>query len=131
MSVTDTERNGAAQLVAAGPNFGAPVYSPDGRYIYVSRQDGDSWNIWRYNADGSGPVALTHPPGLRDRPVNSVAPSVSPDGRYILYLNDRNGFWQMWIMTNDGRNQYLFMPAALKDFRYQFDFGRSRVIDWR
>ncbi len=110
--------------------LGAPVYSPDGAFIYVSRKDGDSWNIWRYRADGSQPLALTHPPLWRDRPVHNVAPAVSPDGRYVLFLTNRRGPWELWIMTQDGRDPHPFAPQALRAIHFQFDFGPSRMVDW-
>ncbi len=113
------------------PELGAPLYSPDGEFIFVSRKDGDSWNLWRYRADGSDAVALTHPPGLRDRPVNNVAPAVSPDGRFLLFLTDRRGVWEMWIMDVDGHNPRPFAPLALQSIHFRFDFGASRMIDWQ
>ncbi len=113
------------------PELGAPLYSPDGEFIFVSRKDGDSWNLWRYRADGSDAVALTHPPGLRDRPVNNVAPAVSPDGRFLLFLTDRRGVWEMWIMDVDGHNPRPFAPLTLQSIRFRFNFGTSRMIDWQ
>jgi dipeptidyl aminopeptidase/acylaminoacyl peptidase len=114
--------------------LGAPVYSPDGKYIYVSQQSGDHWDIWRYNADGSNPVALTRPPGIRDRAIHSVAPAASPDGRSILFLTNREGDgsrWELWIMNSDGSNQRPFAPNALKNINFQLNFGRERVLSWR
>ncbi|HEY80319.1 MAG TPA: SH3 domain-containing protein, partial [Caldilineae bacterium] len=111
--------------------LGAPVFSPDGRFIYVSRKDGDSWNIWRYNSDGAGEVALTQPPRLRDRPVSHVAPAVSPDGRFILFLTDRRGKWELWIMHSDGSHQRPFAPQALADIAFDFDFSPARMLDWQ
>lgn len=129
--VTYTDEDRRPDPIVQYGYLGPPIYSPDGRFIYVSKKDGDNWNIWRYNEDGSGPFALTHPPGLRDRPINNVAPAVSPDGRYILFLSDRNGPWQMWIMNSDGSHQRLFLPNVLKDIEFQFDLGRARMIDWK
>ena len=114
--------------------LGAPVYSPDGRFIYISHRVGDHWDIWRYNEDGANPVSLTRPPDLRDRPIHNVAPAVSPDGGSILFLTNREGDgsqWKMWIMNSDGSNQRPFAPQALANIHFRFDFGRERVIDWR
>jgi Tol biopolymer transport system component len=131
LDIAYTDEDHPPESILLHPNLGAPIYSPDGQYIYISKKDGDNWDIWRYNADGSAPFALTHPPGLRDRPVNHVAPAVSPDGRHLLFLSDRNGFWQMWMMDSDGGHQRLFMPSILHDIQFQFDFGRARMIDWK
>ncbi len=126
-----TMGNEPPQPLVAYPEMGAPVYSPDGEFIFVSRKDGDSWNLWRYRADGAEAIALTHPPGLRDRPVNHVAPVLSPDGRFLLFLTDRRGPWELWIMDADGRNPHPFAPAALQSLRFRFDFGTTRMIDWQ
>ncbi len=131
MAVAFTEGDRPPQAIAAYDEFGAPVYSPDGRYIYVSRRDGDSWNIWRYNADGREPTPLTHTPGLRQRPIDNVAPAASSDGRFIVFLTDRNGPWQLWIMDSDGGNQRPFAPQALSNIEFQFDFSRARMTDWK
>ncbi len=131
--VTDSD-NATLRRVVSNGHLGAPVYSPDGKYIYVSQQSGDHWDIWRYNADGSNPVALTRPPGIRDRAIHSVAPAPSPDGRSILFLTNREGDgsqWKLWIMNSDGSNQRPFAPKALANIHFKFDFGRERVLSWR
>jgi hypothetical protein len=131
--VSDTD-NASLQRVVSNGHLGAPVFSPDGKYIYVSQQSGDHWDIWRYNADGSNPVALTRPPGIRDRAIHSVAPAPSPDGRSILFLTNREGDgsqWKLWIMNSDGSNQRPFAPKALANIHFKFDFGRERVLNWR
>ncbi len=131
IAVAYVQDNRPPKLLVAYGNLGAPVYSPDGRYIYVSRKDGDNWNIWRYNNDGTGPVALTQPPLLRDRAINNVAPAPSPDGKFILFLTDRTGQWELWIMNSDGSNQRPFARQALAGIDFDFDFGRARMMDWR
>ena len=131
IAVAYTQDNRPPKLLVEYGYLGAPVYSPDGKYIYVSRKDGDHWNIWRYNNDGTGPVALTRPPLLRDRPINNVAPAVSPDGKFILFLTDRRGKWEMWIMNSDGSNQRPFAPRSLAGIQFDFDFSRARMIDWK
>jgi SH3-like domain-containing protein len=130
-AIAFTQEDTPPRLLFSYPELGAPAYSPDGRFIYVSRKDGDSWNIWRYNGDGSNPVALTHPPMLRDRPISNTAPAASPDGRSILFLTDRNGSWQIWMMNSDGSAQRPFASRALSDIDFRFDFGLSRMIDWK
>ncbi|MCO6453206.1 MAG: SH3 domain-containing protein [Caldilineales bacterium] len=110
--------------------LGPAVLSPDGRYIYGSRLSADHWDIWRWNSDGSGETALTAPPGIRDRPIHSVAPTVSPDGRTVLFLTDRRGSWELWLMNADGSNQRPFAPTALANIEFRYDFSADRVADW-
>lgn len=118
------------RLVELPALLGPAVFSPDGRFIYGSRRSGDHWDIWRWRADGSGELALTAPPALRDRPINAVAPSPSPDGRRILFLSDRRGPWELWIMDADGGNQRLLAPAALSVIEFRYDYADERMVDW-
>ena len=134
IGVVSLDSNAQSRKIIRNGPLGAPVYSHDGRYIYVSQKSGDHWDIWRYNEDGSNGVALTRPPGLRDRAIHNVAPAASPDGRSILFLTNREGDgseWKLWIMNSDGSNQRPFAPRALANIHFQFDFGRERVLDWR
>jgi hypothetical protein len=134
IGVVAKDANASPGKLIQGGALGAPVYSPDGRYIYVSKKSGDHWDIWRYNEDGSNPVALTRPPGLRDRAIHNVAPAVSPDGQHVIFLTNREGDgskWKLWIMNNDGSNQHPLAPQALANIHFQFSFGRERILDWR
>lgn len=109
---------------------GAVSISPDGRYLFGSQRDGDSWNIWRWTADGGQATALTQPPAIRSAPVHNVAPGVSPDGRTLIFLSNRRGRWELWQMGLDGGNQRPFAPAALTGLNFQYDFNHERVADW-
>ncbi len=119
-----------ARLVTAKLPQGAVTFSPDGRFIFGSQRDGDSWNIWRWTADGGQAQALTQPPALRSNPVHNVAPTVSPDGRTLLFLSNRRGNWEVWQMGVDGSNPQPFAPAALSGLDFKYDFNQERMIDW-
>jgi uncharacterized protein YraI len=118
------------RILADARPHGAVSFSPDGRYLFGSRRDGDSWNIWRWTADGGQATALTQPPALRSAPVDNVAPTVSADGRTILFLSNRRGRWELWQMGPDGENQQLFAPSALSGLNFEYDFNHERVADW-
>ena len=117
--------------VVEQPTLGPAVFSPDGQYIYTTRRSGDHWDIWRYRADGSGELALTAPPGIRDFPIHSVAPAFSPDGESILFFTNRRGKWELWRMNNDGGNPQPFASAALAEIEFLYDFANERMVDWR
>ncbi len=118
-------------LVTLPNQLGPAVYSPDGQTVYGARRNGDNWNIWRWQADGGQPVALTAPPALRDRPFHSVSPTLSPDGRTILFLTNRTGKWEMWQMNTDGSNQRPFAAAAQSGVDFQYSFTNERIADWK
>jgi Tol biopolymer transport system component len=74
-----------------------PTWSPDGKIVHWSYNDG---NIWLIGSDGSNPRQLTSNAGFND----NFNPRVSPDGRYIVFCSDRTGNWQIWRMDVDGDN---------------------------
>jgi hypothetical protein len=118
------------RLVQAPNLLAAAQYSPDGRLIFGSRKSHDHWDIWRWLADGSQATALTAPPALRDRPINSVAPAVSPDGRSVAFLTDRTGQWELWVMNADGSNQRPLAPDAVAGIDFSYAAVNERMIDW-
>ena len=131
LTTTRNEGNDPSQVVVKLPNLvGQAVFSPDGQSIYGMRKLHDHWEIWRWNADGSGGAALTTPQALASRPINNVAPAVSPDGRQVAFLTDRTGKWQMWVMNADGSNQRPLAPKTLSGITFQYDNNNDRMVDW-
>jgi TolB protein len=68
-------------IVGPGSDDG-PEYSPDGKYLYFNSTRSGAMALWRANADGTGPVRLTHDPARRD-----WFPHLSPDGKWITYIS--------------------------------------------
>lgn len=131
LTTTRNEGNDQSQIVVKLPNqVGQAVFSPDGQSIFGMRKLHDHWEIWRWNADGSGGAALTTPQALASRPINNVAPAVSPDGRQVAFLTDRTGKWQMWVMNADGSNQRPLAPKTLSGITFQYDNNNDRMVDW-
>ena len=129
--VTHNEGNDPAQGVVHLPNLvGQAVFSPDGRFIYGMRRLHDHWEIWRWNADGSGATAITTPQALATKSINNVSPAVSPDGQWIAFLTDRTGKWEMWVMKADGGNQRPVASQALTGIAFEYDNNHDRMIDW-
>lgn len=70
--VMDRDGSGVEE-VTRGPIEGSdPAWSPDGRWIILTRLDPEGSEIAMVNADGSDPVDLTHQPG------NQASPSWLP-----------------------------------------------------
>jgi Tol biopolymer transport system component len=69
----------------------SPVWSPDGRYIVVSRTATllpGAEKLWIYHVDGGRGLPLAEgPPAIR-----MMGPAFAPDGRYVYYAY-RQGFW--------------------------------------
>ena len=75
---------------------GDPTWSPDGRIVNWSYDDG---NIWLVGSDGSNPMQLTSNSGF------NADPRVSRDARYIAFWSNRSGSGQIWRMDTNGDNQ--------------------------
>ena len=118
------------RLLGVPPLLGPAAYSPDGQFIYAARQAGGHWDIWRWRADGSAPVALTSKDSLATQAPNSVAPTVSLDGQQVAFLTDRAGHWELWVMNSDGSSPRPLAPQALAGINLRFDFNSDRAVDW-
>jgi eukaryotic-like serine/threonine-protein kinase len=83
------------QLTANARTNIRPVMTADGRYIvWASNRSGKHY-IWRMNADGTNPIALTN--GLDD-----VAPDCSPDGRWVVYQGIKDARAVIMKVSIDG-----------------------------
>jgi imidazolonepropionase-like amidohydrolase/Tol biopolymer transport system component len=94
-----------------------PRYSPDGRTIAFTSDQGGGDNIWIVNRDGSNPRAVTKE---SFRLLNS--PSWSPDGEYIVarkhFTAQRSlGAGEMWLYHRSGGDglQLTKKPNDQKD----------------
>ncbi|MDX3773070.1 amidohydrolase family protein [Chromatiaceae bacterium AAb-1] len=81
-----------------------PTFSPDGKYIAYTSDEGGGDNIWIMNADGSEPRAVTKE---TFRLLNS--PAWSPDGEFIVarkhFTASRSlGAGEVWIYHKTGGN---------------------------
>jgi TolB protein len=84
-----------------------PSFSPDGRRIAFTRQEGRDSAIYVIRVDGTGEEQLTDTPGKRD-----LGPAFSPDGKRIAFTSDRDsnrdrigGPTSIYVMDADGRNE--------------------------
>ncbi len=74
-------------------------WSPDGsRITFFSYGDGNKWQIYVVNADGSGLTNLTNSPGDED----ALASALSPDGSRIAFSSARDGNYEIYVMNADG-----------------------------
>ncbi|HSK70515.1 MAG TPA: protein kinase [Pyrinomonadaceae bacterium] len=88
-----------AQQVTPGNLAGSDglSWTPDGRLVYPSLE-GESFDLWIMNADGSNRKQLTFDSAA------DLYPSVTPDGRHIIYESNRGVGWGIWKMNLDGGN---------------------------
>jgi Tol biopolymer transport system component len=89
----------ARRTVSTGyQNFG-PGWSSDGsQIVFFTDRDGN-FEIYKMNADGSGPTRLT------SNPTYDEAPEWSPVGNKIAFASDRDGNFEIYVMSADGSGQ--------------------------
>lgn len=77
---------GVAKRLTNTPNEEtSPVFSPDGRRIAFSRSNGNDWDVFIANADGSGePVRVTM------MPEDDFVTAWSPDGKEVIFETTRD-----------------------------------------
>ena len=83
-----------------------PVYSPDGRTVAFTRDDGTGPEVWVMNADGSGT-----PHFLTDSGSASGNPAFSDDGRLIAYEHFTGGHNAIFVMNANGSDQHQLIPG--------------------
>ena len=81
------DRNGGtAKRLTITPNEEtSPVFAPDGKRIAFSRSNGNDWDVFISNADGSGePVRVTM------MPEDDFVTAWSPDGKEVIFETTRD-----------------------------------------
>lgn len=76
---------------------GPPRISPDGNHVaWPSIRDGEDWDVYVMQLDGSGVRRLT------DHLADDGYPAWSPDGNYLAFDSDRFGSHDLFVMRADG-----------------------------
>jgi Tol biopolymer transport system component len=102
--IADPDGSNLKQLTSEPGRNTTPTVSQDGRHIaFVSTRDGEKYQIYVMNFDGSSVTRLT-----KDSTVGYFNPQFSPDGKRILYYAEKgDGKDQVWVMNADGSNPTL------------------------
>ena len=91
---------GSRQSVGDFPEMSSsPRFSPDGRRLVISMQDGGNSNLFLVGVGGGGLTRLTTTNAI------DTSPSFSPDGSQIAFESDRGGKQQLYVMGADGSGQ--------------------------
>jgi serine/threonine protein kinase len=82
---------------------GAPVWTPDGRFILFSSKRAGSTTLWKVALSGSAPQPLTTGAG------EDTDPAISPDGKRLLFTNTRNAKALKLMDPRSGANRELMV----------------------
>lgn len=121
IDVESKERTVLTRDVPPYTQFANPRYSPDGRFIAVSKwKSGLGWRIWRYTADGVPIKRFTTGEGLaiESRPV------WTPDGGSVVFSSDESGVPNLYSVSWDGGDKKrvtnvltgVFQPTISRNF---------------
>jgi Tol biopolymer transport system component len=102
--IANADGSNLKQLTTGPGRNTTPTVSRDGKRIaFVSTREGDKYQIYAMNSDGSNVTRLT-----KDSTVGYFNPQFSPDGKRIVYYAEKgDGKDQVWIMNADGSNPTL------------------------
>jgi TolB protein len=90
---------GARQIVGNFPDMtSSPRFSPDGKRIVMSLQQGGNANIYVMDIASRSTMRLTSTSAI------DTSPAFSPDGTQIVFESDRGGSQQLYVMNGDGSN---------------------------
>jgi TolB protein len=88
---------GARQIVGNFPDMtSSPRFSPDGRQVALSLQQGGNANIYSIDLNSRATMRLTNANAI------DTSPTYSPDGKQIAFESDRGGSQQIYVMSSDG-----------------------------
>ena len=90
--------------------FGSPLESPDGRYVYFSR----NLRLWRVGIDGTGEQQVQGMPQL-----GNLGDAWSPFGSGIYFLRN-----------NNGKGEIDFFDLSTQNVRRIFVLEKPLILDW-
>ncbi|MDQ1613084.1 MAG: serine protease [Pyrinomonadaceae bacterium] len=103
-SVAQAVTRNATPGKVVNPGAGSPnllLYRPDGKIVFASCRDGNDWELYTMNPDGSEQTRLTFHDYSDD-----MWPEYSPDGTQIAFTSGRGDdlYYQVYVMNADGTN---------------------------
>jgi Tol biopolymer transport system component len=102
--ISNRDDTGHTNITQSGSDS-FPAWSPDGKTIAFSREEGGNIDIYTMNVDGSNLQRLTDAPGPDSLPV------YTPSGD-IIFRSARSGSWSIWKMSGTGAGQTEIIPNA-------------------
>ena len=119
---------GDGLLMTERPNqqkdVGEPAFSPDGRYLYYSR-DATPGDYFEYDKDSNAGIyaifRLDRETGETDRflggPGGAIRPTLSPDGRYMAYIRRVRFQSTLFLYDMESGDEWPIYDALERDLQ--------------
>ena len=103
-----------------------PAWSPNGRQLAFARYDGEDYEIFVINSDGSSMVQLT------DNEMQDYQPAWSPDGLRIAYSSgsslDDFTDWEIMVMNADGSEKNQLTDNNFRDVEPDWSPDGTKIV---
>ena len=104
-------------------DWGAEWCGDSSKFAFMSNRDGEQYDIYTANANGSNQTRITHNPTARD-----FFPVWSPDCTKIAFSSNRDGNYQIYVMNADGSNQVNISNNGAQDLFPSWRPSRNPVV---
>jgi Tol biopolymer transport system component len=123
--------------------FTSPIWSPDGKYVLVSRKKPDHYNsafeLWEYDLNGGSGVQVVKSKASDQAPSaewhNALGVTASPDGRYLFYAtrpgtwaSEKIPSWQLARLDTHTREENVITSAEGSAFRPQLSRDGTLLV---
>jgi serine/threonine protein kinase len=133
----DVRGGGQEAFFRKGVHTHNPVWSPDGRYIYLAHglEAKGEMDVWRVQSSGESPEQLTH----LTAPVNFLTPIDSRTLLYVARADDWSGPW-LWALDLESRvtrrvtaglERYTFVSSSRDGRRVVGTVANPTASLWR
>ncbi len=106
-----TDGSDERKVVELGRDSNAPVFSPDGRWLYFQSNATGSYAIYRCRLDGSELATVIAPKSVGPSWKSAYGLSVAPDGRLVFTVHDGQS-GHVAIANSDGSRPRVVAPGA-------------------
>lgn len=116
--VYDMRRNVNTRFTFHQEHDHAPVWSPDGKYLYFSSTRSGTYKVYRKPSNGAGEAELMNPDSL----LNCYPQSFTPDGKYLLMTSFPSPTESMicYLQTSGGKNEGVLVHSGHRDLIGRF-----------
>ncbi|GLS26640.1 amidohydrolase family protein [Marinibactrum halimedae] len=123
----------------AQKSMGEPAYSPDGKYVYYSKDTTPGW-VWQYNKDSTGEIfsikrlelATGKTDTLTGGPGGAVRPTPSPDGKKVAFVKRLSDFNSAIYIKDlaSGNEEAVFNKLERDNQETAGSHGNTTSFEW-